>query len=48
MVTKSFGVAFVTVEGTQLQIVVVFGGMVRRQAKKEVIWRFKLIGGITV
>ena len=47
MVTKSFKVSSVTVEGTQLQTVVVFGGMVRGQAKKEVICRLKLNGGIT-
>ena len=46
-VTKSFIVSSVTVEGTQLQTVVVFGGMAKRQARKKIICQFKLIGGIT-
>ena len=46
IVTKSFKVLSVTVEGTQLQVFIVFGGMVKGQSKKKIIGRFKSVDGI--
>ena len=44
MVTNSFKVSSVIVEGTQLQTVGAFDGMMKkRQAEKKVICRFKLL-----
>ena len=45
-VTKSFKVLSVTMEGTQLQVVIVFGGMVKGQSKKKIIGRLKSVDGI--
>ena len=44
MVTKSFKVSSVTVEGTQLQNVGALDGMMKKgQAEKKVTCRFKLL-----
>ena len=44
MVTNSFKVSSVTVEGTQLQTVGAFDGMMKKgQAEKKVICRFNLL-----
>lgn len=47
-VTKSFKVVSVTVEGTQLQVVIVFCGMTKGQSKKKIIGRFKSVDGLQV
>ena len=46
IVTKSFKVLSVTMEGTQLQVVIVFGGMVKGQSKKKIIGWLKSVDGI--
>ena len=43
MVTNSFKVSSVTVEGTQLQTVGTLDGMMKGQAEKKVICQFNLL-----
>ena len=43
MVTNSFKVSSVTVEGTQLQTIGALDGMMKGQAEKKIIFRFNLL-----
>ena len=46
-VTKSFKVLSMTMEGTQLQVVIVLGGMVKGQPKRQkIIYQLKMVDKI--